>query len=55
MAQPIDIIKDILDFGPIVALLIVKIDLTNAFKIIPVRASAWSKQAVDICGCIFIE
>ena len=32
MAQPADLIKDVLDFGPTAVLLIVKIDLSNAFK-----------------------
>ena len=55
MAQPTDIMVDILDWGAESDILILKMDMENAFKTVPVKASAWWKQVIEFNGCYFID
>ena len=55
MSQPADVIKTIMDYGPEIELFIDKLDLTDAFKLIPVKASAWNRQTLLINGVLFID
>ena len=55
MAQPKAVIHDVLDFGRNVVLLVVKIDLDNAFKLLPVRASAWYRQVIRLNSVYFVD
>ena len=55
MAQVKSIIHDVLDFGNKVAIVVVKIDLDNAFKNIPVMASAWVRQVLQFNSVLFVD
>ena len=55
MSQPNDVINAILDYGPVLELCMDKLDLDNAFKLIPVKPSAWSRQMLLLNGALFID
>ena len=55
MAQPADIARAVLDWGAGTDLRIVKIDMSNAFKNLPVKATAWRKQTLEFCNCFFVD
>lgn len=55
MAQPADIARAVLDWGAGTDLRIVKIDMSNAFKNLPVKATAWRKQTLEFCNVFFVD
>ena len=55
MAESQHVIEQILDYGSTRILEITKIDLGDAFKIIPIKYKALYKQVIEICSCYFAD
>ena len=54
MATPEEVIRKALRFGP-AKLLVIKIDVCDAFKIIAVRESEWPRQSIKIGNCVWVN
>ena len=55
MAQPADLARTICDHGPTKELSMIKADLNDAFKNVPVSISQWHKQAMKLSSAYFID
>ena len=54
MAHVTDLIRDIIDWGRNVCE-VLKIDLSDAFKNVPVHPSRWADQIIKICQVYFCD
>ena len=55
MATPSDVIETILDHGPGAELIVLKADLGDAYKNLPVTPSVFHKQTICLAGVYFVD